>query len=142
MKDFIEDDVNNKTVAKREVNNTVRLDILYICVCFILIWLLKFVLFFPEKKKKKKIQIKNTVRSRSVFFYYYNLVRNSSKLIFYQIIVLPIYRLIRHYQRMFFQTRRKGISTTRNGTFTMKLKKMKMMIPWLPLIQINKNYWE
>jgi hypothetical protein len=29
MKDFFEDNVNNKTVAKREVDNTVRYDILY-----------------------------------------------------------------------------------------------------------------
>ena len=94
MKDFFEDDVNNKTVAKREVDNTVRPDILYI-----------------------------------FFSFDCNLVKNSSKLIFYRIIVLPIYPLIRHYQLMFFQTRRKGISTTRNGTFTTKLKKMKMMIP-------------
>lgn len=40
MKDFFEDDVNNKTVAKREVDNTVRPDILYIFFFhLIVIWL-------------------------------------------------------------------------------------------------------
>ena len=103
MIDFFENDVNNKTAAKREVNNTIRLDILYICI---------------------------------FFSFDCNLVKNSSILIFYRIIVLPIYPFIRHYQRMIFQTRRKGISTTRNGTFTTKLKKMKMMIPVsIPLIR-------